>query len=72
MQDSRGTGQFDAGIYEAAKISFLEAGVPIEIAEGAARVIASDDITKPNLGRSDDDQDFVWQAWHYLVRNGND
>lgn len=67
QEDSRGTGRFDTGLYNATKQAILEAGAPVEVAENAARVIARDDTKKPNLGRSEEDQSFVWQAWHYLV-----
>ena len=65
--DSRGTGRFNTGLYEATKTAIIEAGAPVDIAEKAAAVIARDDTNQPNLGRSEEDQSFVWQAWHYLV-----
>ena len=47
-------------------------GVPQDLAHKAAEIIASDETGKPNLGRSEEDQDFIWQAWHYLVGGKND
>lgn len=67
---SRGTGRkpFNSGLYQATRLAMIGEGVPIDLADRAAAVIASDDTNKPNLGRSKEDQDFVWQAWHYLVK----
>ena len=66
-QEERGTGRFDKELYEATKQAMLVAGAPEEIAEKAAKVIAGDDSSKPNLGRSEVDQKIVSQAWNYLV-----
>jgi hypothetical protein len=67
QQDSRGTGRLNNGLYNATKTAIIEAGAPVEVAEKAALVIARDDNKLPNLGRTNEDQDAVWQAWIYLT-----
>jgi hypothetical protein len=69
-QDNRGIGRFNNGLYEAAKQAALDAGAPEAVAEKSARVVAKDDPTQDNLGRTDEDQDAVWQAWIYFITGG--
>lgn len=70
MTEDRGSGRWDAGLYEAAKQAALDAGAPESVAENAAAVIAKDDPELENFGRSTEDQDAVQQAWFYLITGG--
>lgn len=71
-QDNRGSGRWDAGLYEAAKQAALDAGAPEIVAEKAAEVIAKDDPELENFGRTSEDQDAVWHAWIYLIGGSNE
>lgn len=54
-------------LYEGALECFLQAGAPQEVAEKAARVVAKDDPSLENFGRTCEDQEAVHRAWCYLV-----
>jgi hypothetical protein len=42
------------------------AGVPVNLATQCAEIIAKDDASKPDLGRSPDDQHLIASAWEWL------
>lgn len=71
QQESRGTGRFSQGLYEATKRAILAAGAPEDVAEDAARVVAKDDPKQENLGRTAEDQDAIWRGWTYLAFGGS-
>lgn len=58
--------EFNQRIYETSLDVLLTANVPREIAETASKVVASDDASQPNLGRTADDQEVVNQVVEHL------
>jgi hypothetical protein len=48
--------------YQTAYQSLVEEGVPEHLADAAARIVASDDISDPNLGRNEDDIEICRQV----------
>lgn len=46
--------------------TLVDNGVPEELAIKASQVVASDDATKPDLGRSDADQQTINETMNYL------
>ena len=42
------------------------AGVPVNLAAQCAEVLANDDASKPELGRTEDDQHLIASAWEWL------
>jgi hypothetical protein len=42
------------------------AGVPVNLAVQCAEVIAKDDASKPDLGRTENDQHLIASAWEWL------
>lgn len=60
---------FNENLYRSSLQALTNNGVPEELAEKASRVVASDDATKSDLGRSDCDRETISQAmnhyWEY-------
>jgi hypothetical protein len=54
--------EFNQRVYETSLDALLTANVPREIAETASKVLASDDASQPNAGRTADDQEVVNQV----------
>ena len=46
----------------------IEHGVPTNLANSAAEILAKDDGNKPNLGRSEEDQKIIYQSWVHLSK----
>jgi hypothetical protein len=46
----------------------LEHGVPTNLANSAAEILAKDNGNKPNLGRTEEDQKIIHQAWLHLSK----
>jgi hypothetical protein len=42
------------------------AGVPVNLAAQCAEIVAKDDASKPDLGRSENDQHLMASAWEWL------
>lgn len=42
------------------------AGVPVNLATQCAEVLANDDASKPDLGRTENDQHLIASAWEWL------
>jgi len=61
--------EFNQGLYDASLQALTEKGVPQAIAEGASRVVATDDATKPDSGRSPQDQAVVDEAMKHYHSN---
>lgn len=59
---------FDEGLYKTTKAILIEAQAPLELAEQAAKVIASDDPRLNNLGRTKHDQAIIWEAFPYFLK----
>ncbi len=56
---------FNKSLYDASVKAFTENGVPEELAVKASQVVARDDGTRENSGRSSDDQDAVNAAMNH-------
>ena len=46
----------------------LANGVPTNIASSAAGILVKDDPSQPNLGRTEEDQKIIYQAWLHLSK----
>jgi hypothetical protein len=57
---------FNQNLYGAALRGLGERGVPEELAEKAAVIVASDEAGKPDLGRTAEDQAVIKQVLPYL------
>ena len=57
---------FNQNLYDASVKALTDNGVPSELAEKASQVVASDDPTKSDLGRSDSDQQTINETMNYL------
>lgn len=67
------TSPFNESLYNASLQALTDNGVPSELAEKASQVIASDDPTKSDLGRSDCDREIINQAMnHYWQHQKGD
>jgi hypothetical protein len=56
--------------YESYVKQMLDAGIPVTTAKDAAAVIANDQVGEPNLGRTEDDQRKVADAFTwYKAKN---
>ena len=60
---------FNQNLYDASVKALTDNGVPSELAEKASQVVASDDPTQENLGRSTDDQNAVNTAMNHYWQN---
>ena len=56
---------FNQSLYDASVKALTDNGVPSELAEKASQVVASDDGTKENLGRSESDQQPINEAMNH-------
>ncbi|HIK04586.1 MAG TPA: hypothetical protein IGS40_07725 [Trichormus sp. M33_DOE_039] len=54
-------------IYKVSLDVLTSNGVPQELAVKASVVVANDDPTKPNLGRTDEDQEIAREALSYMT-----
>ena len=64
---------FNQSIYDASIAALTSNGVPVEVAERASEVVAKDDPTQENLGRSSSDQEAVNEAMnHYWEHQKGD
>lgn len=57
---------FNQSLYDASVKALTDNGVPSELAEKASQVVASDDATKSDLGRSESDQQTINETMNYL------
>lgn len=63
---------FNDVLYNASIQALTENGVPVEVAERASQVIATDQPEMPNLGRTQGEQADVDEALKYLQGKGGD
>ena len=63
---------FNQEQYESYLKQMSDAGIPVSIAKDAAFVVANDQVGKPNLGRTEDDQRKVTDAftWYKAKQEG--
>ncbi|MBC1238647.1 MULTISPECIES: hypothetical protein [Nostoc] len=54
------------GLYNATVQALTDRGCPKDLAESAATVVANDDSSKPNLGRTQQDQKVIQETLPYL------
>lgn len=54
-------------IREAAEKALVNAGVPTDLASQCADIVARDDASKPNLGRSEQDQQLIAQSMQWVT-----
>jgi hypothetical protein len=59
-------------LYEASKEALMQNGVPEHIAEAASEVVANDDATKSDLGRTAEDQAVIKEAMHHFWQHRGD
>lgn len=59
---------FNQRLYKVSLEILLTASVPREIAQAASRVVASDDPTLPDLGRTPQDTEVAHEAMRYYQR----
>lgn len=62
---------FNQDLYAASREALIERGAPWEKAEAASLVVAKDDGTKPNFGRTPQDQQAVDDILEYLQGEPN-
>ncbi len=55
---------------EAAEKALTNAGVPVNLAAQCAEIVARDDASKPNLGRSEDDQHLIDSSMEWMKAKG--
>ncbi|MEJ1930810.1 hypothetical protein WDZ92_11160 [Nostoc sp. NIES-2111] len=60
--------EFNQRMYETSLDVLLSASVPQDIAEAASKIVASDDATQPDLGRTAEDQVVVQEVVKILNR----
>ena len=54
------------GLHDATVQALTDRGCPTDLAKSAATVVANDDATKPDLGRTKEDQKVIQEALPYL------
>ena len=57
---------FNQPLYDATVEALFKNGVPMEVAEAASKIVATDDPYQENLGRSPQDQATVNEAMTYF------
>ncbi|MBD2451862.1 hypothetical protein H6G76_33030 [Nostoc sp. FACHB-152] len=55
------------GLYDATIQALTDRGCPEDLAKSAATVVANDDSSKPDLGRTGEDQKVIQEALPYLL-----
>jgi hypothetical protein len=55
---------------EAAEIALKEAGVPVNLASVCAEIVAKDDPSLPNLGRTEADQHLIDSSMEWMKAKG--
>lgn len=60
---------FNQPLYDATVQALFKNGVPMELAEAASKVVASDDPYQDNLGRSPQEQQVVNEAMTYFHKS---
>lgn len=65
---------FNQQQYDSYVQQMIENGIPVSIAKDAAFVVANDQVGKPNLGRTEDDQRKVADAftWYKAKQESSD
>lgn len=58
--------EFNQAIYKSSLDALLTANVPKDIAHEASRIVASDDSSKPDFGRTAQDQEVVQKVVEHL------
>ena len=58
--------QFNQSLYDASYKAMQEYQVPDDLAIKASEIIATDDASKPDLGRDAEDREIISQALPYL------
>jgi hypothetical protein len=56
----------DPDLRQSYEAQLQNAGVPVNLAAQCAEVLATDDASKPELGRTEDDQHLIASAWEWL------
>lgn len=64
--------EFNERMYQTSLDVLLTANVPQDIAEAASKIVASDDASQPNLGRTAEDQAVVQQVVEHLNQGWRD
>lgn len=60
----------DPELREAYESALTGAGVPLNLATQCAEIVAKDDPTKENLGRSEDDQHLIDSSMEWMKAKG--
>jgi hypothetical protein len=61
----------DPDLRQSYEAQLQNAGVPINLAAQCAEVLATDDASKPNLGRSENDQHLIDSSMEWLKAKGH-
>ncbi|MBD2458354.1 hypothetical protein H6G80_30340 [Nostoc sp. FACHB-87] len=56
------------GLHDATVQALTDRGCPTDLANSAAKIVANDDATKPDLGRTQQDQEVIKSALPYLQK----
>ncbi len=60
----------DPQLRQAYESALVNAGVPVNLATQCAEIVANDDPTKPNLGRTEDDQHLIDSSMTWMKVKG--
>lgn len=60
----------DPQLRQAYESALVNAGVPVNLASQCAEVVANDDASKPNLGRTEDDQHLIDSSMEWMKAKG--
>lgn len=55
---------------QAAEKGLIDAGVPVNLASKCAEIVAKDDPTKENLGRTEEDQHLINSSMEWMKAKG--
>jgi hypothetical protein len=55
---------------QAAEKGLIDAGVPVSLAAQGAEIVAKDDVSKPNLGRTEEDQHLINSSMEWMKAKG--
>lgn len=60
----------DPELHQAYESALTNAGVPVTLATQCAEIVARDDASKPNLGRSEEDQHLIDSSVEWMKAKG--
>ncbi len=60
----------DPELHQAYESALINAGVPVNLASQCAEIVARDDASQPNLGRTEDDQHLIDSSMKWMKAKG--